>query len=79
MVLVFVTLHSPMSPNRSQDTTLESVEETPLLQDETPPRKETPLPITQILVLLLLQTTEPLMSFSNRPYINQVRLSIPIT
>jgi hypothetical protein len=55
-------------------------EETPLLRDETPPRKkETPLPITQILVLLLLQISEPLMSFSIRPYINEVRSSVPMT
>jgi hypothetical protein len=57
----------------------EPEEETPLLRGENPIRKETPLPITQILVLLLLQTTEPLMSFSIRPYINQVRSSISIT
>ena len=71
-----------MSSNlkRSQGSTLESDEETPLLRDETldETRKEAPLSITQILVLLLLQTTEPLMSFLIRPYINQVRLSITI-
>ena len=69
-----------MSSKRSQGSTLESDEETPLLRDETldETRKEAPLSITQILVLLLLQTTEPLMSFSIRPYINQVRLSITI-
>ena len=63
-----------MSSKRSQGSTLESDEdsETPLLRDETldETRKEAPLSITQILVLLLLQTTEPLMSFSIRPYIN---------
>ena len=59
--------------------TLHPEEETPLLHDENPPRTETPLPITQILVLLLLQSTEPVMSFSIRPYINQVRSLIPIT
>ena len=69
-----------MSSKRFQGSTLDSDEETPLLRDETldETRKEAPLSITQILVLLLLQTTEPLMSFSIRPYINQVRLSITI-
>ena len=52
--------------------TLELEEATPLLPDENPPRKETPLPFTQILVLLLLQLTEPIMSLSIGPYINQV-------
>jgi hypothetical protein len=54
--------------------TLEPEEATPLLRDENPPRKETPLPFAQILVLLLLQLTEPITSLSIRPYINQVRL-----
>jgi hypothetical protein len=62
-----------MSPRKSQGPNPE--EETPLLRDENPLRKETPLPITQILVLLLLQVSEPLMSFSIRPYINEVRSS----
>ena len=66
-----------MSP-RSQGAP-EFEEETPLLRNKKLPRKETPLPISQILVLLLLQITEPLMSFSIRPYINEVRSSIPIT
>ncbi|KAH9008117.1 hypothetical protein EDB84DRAFT_1552105, partial [Lactarius hengduanensis] len=43
-------------------------EENALLRDENPPRKETPLPITQIVVLLLLQLTEPITSLSIRPY-----------
>ncbi|KAH8985103.1 MFS general substrate transporter [Lactarius akahatsu] len=53
-------------------------EETPLLRDENPPRKETPLPITQIVVLLLLQLTEPITSLSIRPYINQLVSELPI-
>ena len=66
-----------MSSRRSQGTP-DPQEETPLLRDENTLQKETPLPITQILVLLLLQTTESLMSFSIRPYINEVRSSIPL-
>jgi hypothetical protein len=54
-------------------------EETPLLRDGNRQRKETPLPLAQILVLLLLQLAEPITSSSIRPYINQVRSSIPIT
>ena len=50
----------------------ESDEETPLLRNGDPPRKETPLPITQILILLLLQVSESMMSSSLKPYINQV-------
>ena len=73
-----IETRTPMSPKRFRSTP-EPEEETPLLRDENPPRKETPLPITQILVLLFLQSTEPVMSFSIRPYINQVRSSIPIT
>ena len=65
-----------MSPKRSQGT---PDEETPLLHDRNAPRKETPLPVTQIVVLLLLQLAEPITSLSIRPYISQVRPSIPIT
>jgi hypothetical protein len=54
-------------------------EETPLLRDGNPQRKETPLPLAQILVLLLLQLSEPITSSSIRPYINQVESSIHIT
>ena len=64
-------------PPRSQDAP-EFEEETPLLRNKNLLRRETPLPLTQILILLLLQITEPLMSFSIRPYINEVRSSIPI-
>ena len=66
-----------MFPKTSRGTTTpEPEEETRSLLHENPPRKETPLPITQILVLLLLQTTEPLTFFSIRPYINRVGLII---
>ena len=54
-------------------------EETPLLRVGNAPRKETPLPITQIVVLLMLQLSEPITSLSISPYINQVRTSIPMT
>jgi hypothetical protein len=56
----------------------ESDEETPLLRDVHPLRKETSLPVIQILLLLLLQLSEPITSFSIRPYVNQVRSSIPV-
>ena len=65
-----------MSPKRFQGTP-EPEEETPLLRDGNAPRTETPLPMTQILVLLLLQLCEPITSHSIKPYINQVRSSIP--
>ena len=65
-----------MPLKRSQGT---PDEETPLLLDGNTPRKETPLPVTQIVVLLLLQLSEPITSLSINPYINQVRTSIPTT
>ena len=65
-----------MPPNRSQGT---PDEETPLLHDEYASRKETPLPVTQIVVLLLLQLSEPITSLSISPYISQVRPSIAMT
>ncbi|KAH8993669.1 MFS general substrate transporter [Lactarius deliciosus] len=43
----------------------------------TPPTK-TPLPITQIVVLLLLQLAEPITSLSINPYINQLVSELPI-
>ncbi|KAH9010708.1 MFS general substrate transporter [Lactarius hengduanensis] len=55
-----------------------SEEETPLLRDENPPRTETPLPITQIVVLLLLLLTEPITSLAIRPYVNQLVSELPI-
>ncbi|KAI9443931.1 MFS general substrate transporter, partial [Lactarius indigo] len=53
-------------------------EETPLLHDGNVPRKETPLPVTQIVVLLLLQLAEPLTSLSINPYINQLISELPV-
>ena len=47
-------------------------EETSLLSDGNLEPKETPLPLAQILVLLLLQLCEPITSQSIKPYINQV-------
>lgn len=58
-----------MSPSRAQDTV---DEETPLLHNANAPRKATPLPVTQITILLLLLLTEPITSLSINPYINQV-------
>jgi len=58
---------------------LEHQEETPLLGNGNSLRKETPLPITQILVLLLLQLTDPITSSSIRPYINQLVSGLPVT
>ena len=61
--------HPPsMSPRRSQST---ADEETPLLHGENSPRKPTPLPVTQISLLLLLLLSEPVTSLSINPYINQ--------
>ncbi|KAH9026663.1 major facilitator superfamily domain-containing protein, partial [Lactarius hengduanensis] len=60
-------------PMRSQRTP-EPQEETPLLRDGNTPRTETPLPITQIVVLLLLQLAEPITSLSINPYVNQEHL-----
>src|ERR1700761_6875781 len=74
-----------MSPKRSQRTLAREAssdpqEETPLLHDinttGSAPRSETPLPITQVTILFLLQLCEPIASQSIKPYINQVRLSI---
>ncbi len=60
-----------MSHRRSQGT---ADEETPLLHGENSPRKATPLPVTQICLLLLLLLSEPITSLSINPYINQVCL-----
>jgi hypothetical protein len=63
-----------MSPTRSRGNPEPQPEEgTPLLSDSNLPREETPLPVTQIIVLLLLQLCEPITSLSINPYINQVR------
>jgi len=62
-----------MSPRRSQAQGVAD-EETPLLRSEDAPRKPTPLPMTQLCVLLLLLLSEPITSLSINPYINQVCL-----
>ena len=64
-------------PSTRSQSAAELDEETPLLRDGTSSRKETPLPTTQIAVLLLLQITDPLTSLAIRPYINQVSSCIP--
>ncbi|KAH9011888.1 MFS general substrate transporter [Lactarius hengduanensis] len=66
-----------MSPKNSQGAP-EPEEETPLLYDANARRTETPLPTTQIVVLLLLLLTEPITSLSIRPYINQLVSELPI-
>ncbi|KAH8985274.1 MFS general substrate transporter [Lactarius akahatsu] len=53
-------------------------EETPLLRDENVPRTKTPLPITQMVVLFLLELCEPITSQSIKPYINQLVSKLPI-
>ena len=69
-----------MSLQRSQgfhpDSEEENWEETPLLRNINAPRTETPLPTTQVVVLVLLQLCEPIASQSIRPYITQVCSSI---
>ncbi|KAN0138298.1 Major facilitator superfamily domain containing protein [Lactarius tabidus] len=66
-----------MPLQRSQRTP-EPEEATPLLCDRNPLQKNTPLPITQILVLLMLQLTEPITSLSINPYINQLVSELPV-
>ena len=65
--------HTPMSPRSTQspDLGLEPEEGTPLLHKGDVPRTETPLPITQIAILLLLQISDPITSYSIRPYIDR--------
>ncbi|KAH8979282.1 MFS general substrate transporter [Lactarius akahatsu] len=53
-------------------------EETPLLRDGNVPRMKTPLPITQMVVLFLLELCEPITSQSIKPYINQLVSELPI-
>ncbi|KAH9059729.1 MFS general substrate transporter [Lactarius vividus] len=65
----------PMPPTKSRGS---ADEETPLLHDGNAPRKATPLPITQIAVLLLLQLAEPITSLSISPYINQLVRELPV-
>ncbi|KAI0302896.1 major facilitator superfamily domain-containing protein [Multifurca ochricompacta] len=64
-----------MPPRRSECL---ANEETPLLRGENVQRKPTPLPVTQILVLLLLQLAEPITSLSINPYINQLVSELPV-
>jgi hypothetical protein len=67
------SLEPASMPLQRSQRTPEPEEATPLLCDGNPLQKNTPLPITQILVLLMLQLTEPITSLSINPYINQVR------
>ncbi|KAH8993664.1 major facilitator superfamily transporter [Lactarius deliciosus] len=66
-----------MSPKTFQGTP-DPEEETPLLRDGVTPRTKTPLPITQIAILLLLQLCEPITSHSIKPYINQLVSELPV-
>lgn len=66
---------SPKWPQGAPD----SDEETPLLRDFHPLGKEISLPVVQILLLLLLQLSEPITSFSIKPYVNHVCSSISVT
>jgi len=63
-----------MSPTRFDDND----DETPLLRvqsgDTDIPRKQTPLPTTQISALVFPWIVESLVSYSISPFINQVRL-----
>ena len=70
--------HTAMPLKRSKSTP-EPEEVTPLLRDGNPLRKKTPLPLTQIFILILLQLSEPMTSSSIKPYINEVCSLIPIT
>jgi hypothetical protein len=63
-----------MSPRESQGSI---DEETPLLHAGNAPQKATPLPATQISILLLLLLAEPITSLSINPYINQVCFVCP--
>ncbi|KAH9169683.1 MFS general substrate transporter [Lactarius sanguifluus] len=66
-----------MSPKMFQGTP-EPEEETPLLRNGNTPRAKTPLPISQIVILLLLQLCEPITSHSIKPYINQLVSELPV-
>ncbi|KAH9158769.1 major facilitator superfamily domain-containing protein, partial [Lactarius sanguifluus] len=47
-------------------------EETPLLHDSGAQRKPTPLPKTQLFLLLLVRLAEPIASYSISPYISEL-------
>ena len=47
-------------------------EETPLIHDNGARRKPTPLPKTQLFLLLLVRLAEPITSHSISPYISEV-------
>ncbi|KAF8267047.1 major facilitator superfamily domain-containing protein [Lactarius quietus] len=61
---------SPHTPERD--------EERPLLHEGNPLKTKKSLPITQILVLILLQLSEPITSFSIKPYVNQLVSELPV-
>ncbi|KAI9443939.1 MFS general substrate transporter [Lactarius indigo] len=66
-----------MSPKTLQGTP-EPQEETPLLRHGNAPRKKTPLPTNQMLILFLLELCEPITSQSINPYINQLVGELPV-
>jgi len=49
-------------------------EDTPLLHETRPVTKRTPLPVQQLLLLLLAQLTEPITATSILPFINEVEV-----
>ena len=59
-----------MSPAKPSQVVAD--EETPLLHDDSALRKPTPLPKTQLFLLLLVRLAEPITSHSISPYISEV-------
>ena len=59
-----------MSPAKPSQVVAD--EETPLLHDDSAQRKPTPLPKTQLFLLLLVRLAEPITSHSISPYISEV-------
>ncbi|KAN0136219.1 efflux pump azaL [Lactarius tabidus] len=59
-----------MSPGESSQVVAD--EETPLLHDDGAQRKPTPLPKTQLFLLLLVRIAEPITSLSISPYISEL-------
>jgi len=62
-----------MSPAKSPQVVAD--EETPLLHEGSAQRKPTPLPKTQLFLLLLVRLAEPIASYSISPYISEVSAS----
>ena len=72
----------PMSLTTFGDDDVDYGDETPFLQDDAQDpslRKQTPLPIKQISLLLLPGIAESIVDHSINPYLNQVRMSAAAT